>query len=568
MLTFHRRRVPAAVAALAIVATLSFSAPAQAEEVDPSTLPQEEVTTTEVIEAGEPTEPAAETTEVLPPEEEVVDEEGEDAPSFAARVAVPSDLSTTPAVEPVAPIACVVIPDSWATENLEPKFTAAGLVFDGPHEDSVNWYQRVSAGNAQGLTGMKYTLAPGTTGFKAEVKVEVNPRTDLGKGYVTYTTLSSYGGAATGVVDVQAGLWYASGIPYGQYGSLSTPVTWEQLIALMPNNTLLSAPSLHLQTRSTADSHSTVTSITSSCGTTDFTHAAPTVQQCVTPNLVPVAITSAAQLRSDSKSGGSYTVTTKGLELQWHGVGDDLSQSKAAWYYDLATPFPLNKLGATSLTYTSTSTAAGAAAAGENYTITVDGAWKGNIVKEPGIANYWSTFAVPGLAGDPAFTYRKAVGTIQDFVNAYWADSMSHVVNVIAIGGSGGSGSFGEGFATKQTAGCYVLTYGVPVPVTPPTTTPTNPGTTTGGTTTTTTTGAAATTTTPTSTPTPTPSGTASAAPDGEPSATADLPTEAFDSNATSGDAPWWPWVLGLFILLVLALLWFLVFRKRFGGQP
>ena len=308
-----------------------------------------------------------------------------------------------------------------------------------------------------------------------------------------------------------------------------------------------------------------VTTQTAGCYELTYGIPAPVVASCLAANLVKVAVTTASQLTYDSRSGGSSSVTSNGLEVAWHGP--DLSQSKVAWYY--ATDFPLYKLGTPSIGYTQTS----GASVGQNFTVTVDGVWKGNIVKEPGIADYWTTFSIPGLSADPAASYRKAIGTIQDFVNAYWADDMTHDVRVVAIGGSGGSGSEGVGVVTTQTAGCYELTYGIPA-VTPPATTPGTGGSTLGTTGTgtgTTGTGAAAVTTptpTPTASATPKPTPSATPAPSADDTeATDELPTEAFGAEATSGDAPWWPWVLGIAILLILVLLWFLVFRRRFRNQ-
>jgi hypothetical protein len=478
------------------------------------------------------------------------------ADSHSVVTSVTSSCGTTTFPAPVAAVACTAVA-GWAPEDVAPALTTGGLVFNGPNAQSVNYYQRVSSGNAQGITGMAYTLAPGTTGYKAELKVEVNPNADLGSGVIHYATLSTIGTAPTGTIDAQNAQWYTNKIAYSSPGGMGNPLSWSALIALMPNNTLLSAPSLHLQSNSTADSHSIVKSVTSSCGTTDFTTPAPVVETCLPSNVVKVAVSSASQLTYDSRSGGSSSITSKGLELAWHGP--DLTQSKVAWYY--ATNFPLYKLGSPSISYDVTS----GASVGQNFSITVDGVWKGNIVKEPGIPDYWTTFSIPGMSADPTAGYRKAIGTIQDFVNAYWADSSSHDVRVVAIGGSGGSGSQGVGILHSQSAGCYELTYGIPAVVTPP-------ATTTGSTTGTTGTAGAA---TPAATPTATPSATPKATPSPTPTATTapseddtELPTEAFDAEPTGGDAPWWPWAVGAAILALLALLWFLVFRRRFANRP
>ncbi|MEP6482134.1 MAG: hypothetical protein ABJA94_09030 [Rhodoglobus sp.] len=184
----------------------------------------------------------------------------------------------------INPLAQVCVPVAgWSTEDRAPVTTAAGLLFDGPHSEAVDYYQRVSAGNAQGLNGMTYTIAPGATGYGAQLVVEVNPNADLGHGEVTYTTLSTSGNPSSGIVDAQNGLWYASRIDYNAPGGQGHPLSWSSLIALMPNNTLLSAPSLHLQTASLADSHSVVTSVSSSCGTTDFTTPAAVSPAATSP---------------------------------------------------------------------------------------------------------------------------------------------------------------------------------------------------------------------------------------------------------------------------------------------
>ena len=308
---------------------------------------------------------------------------------------------------------------------------------------------------------------------------------------------------------------------------------------------------------------------TQSAGCFDLTFGvpAPVVASCLPANLVNVAVTTPSQLVYDSRSGGSSSVTSKGLQVAWHGP--DLSQSKVAWYYP--TNFPLSQLGTPSIDYDVTS----GASVGQNFTVTVDGVWKGNIVKEPGIADYWTTFSIPGMSADPTASYRKAIGTIQDFVNAYWVDNQAHDVRVIAIGGSGGSGSEGVGVVKTQTAGCYELTYGIPaVIVTPPVTTPpatTPPATTPPAAGTTTVTpgpvAAAATTPTPTPTATATPKPTPSATPAPADDATDELPTEAFGGEPTGDAAPWWPWAVGGAILLLLLLLWFLLFRRRRANE-
>ena len=234
----------------------SDSQPTESPSPDPSPTP----TLTDV--PSDPTESPTDSPSDVPP----TDPEG--PPIFAAFFA-PAEFSVA-AATPVAAVACVPVA-GWATEDLAPTLTAGGLVFDGPHAPSVNYYQRVSAGNAQGLTGMSYRIAAGATGYGAELVVEVNPNADLGGGVIHYATLSTIGNPSTGTIDAQNGLWYTSKIAYASPGGMGNPLSWDALIALMPNNVLLSAPSLHLMTNSPADAHSIVTSVTSSCGTTDFT---------------------------------------------------------------------------------------------------------------------------------------------------------------------------------------------------------------------------------------------------------------------------------------------------------
>jgi len=206
----------------------------------------------------------------------------------------------------VPAVTCVGV-EGWTAVDLAPTLTAEGVVFDGPHAQSVNYYQRVSAGNAQGLTGMSYTIAPGTTGYKAELKVEVDPNTSLGGATLSYATLSTIGTASEGTIDAQNALWYTSKIAYASPGGMGNPLSWNAIIALMPNNTLLSAPSLHLQTNSTADSHSVVTSVTSSCGTTDFTTPAP-AQLTLTAPTDGGAFSEAPELAWTAADGALYEV--------------------------------------------------------------------------------------------------------------------------------------------------------------------------------------------------------------------------------------------------------------------
>jgi hypothetical protein len=182
----------------------------------------------------------------------------------------------------VPPLTCVVNGKSDTEQgDLSPVLTEAGLVFDGPTEpgQGKDIYYRVTSGNAQGITGIGYTVAPGSVGFTAQINIEVNPHNAIG----SYTTLAANesGSGTFSNMETQP-IWWATRIHSGP-GSLSQTLTLTQLIALMPNNTLYSAPSLHLQSNSLSTAHSVVTSMTSSCHSYNYvtTKPEPTTRQTV-----------------------------------------------------------------------------------------------------------------------------------------------------------------------------------------------------------------------------------------------------------------------------------------------
>jgi hypothetical protein len=198
----------------------------------------------------------------------------------------------------------------WAAEtdtgDLPPTVGPDGLEFKGPHTVAMDYYQRVTAGNMQGLTGMTVTYAAGGSGYQALVVVEVDPNVDLNAtpGINHYATISSVLGAGdtSGTFNVQDGLWYTSKIAPGSPGGQGHPISWAAMTALMPDNTLLSAPSLHQQTQTGADALSVVTSLSSSCGSTNFV-----------PRLIDVAVlgdpTKTDQLCTETGlTGGVITV--------------------------------------------------------------------------------------------------------------------------------------------------------------------------------------------------------------------------------------------------------------------
>ena len=182
----------------------------------------------------------------------------------------------------VPPLTCVVNGKSDTEQgDLSPVLTEAGLVFDGPTElrQGKDIYYRVTSGNAQGITGIGYTVAPGSVGFTAQINIEVNPHNSLGN----YTTLAANesGSGTFSNMETQP-IWWATRIHSGS-GSLNQTLTLTKLIELMPNNTLYSAPSLHLQSSSPSSAHSVVTALTSSCHSYNYvtTKPEPTTRQTV-----------------------------------------------------------------------------------------------------------------------------------------------------------------------------------------------------------------------------------------------------------------------------------------------
>ena len=197
---------------------------------------------------------------------------------------------------------------------------------------------------------------------------------------------------------------------------------------------------------------------------------------CPVPTQVLVSSLSALDM-SESRLGAVNSMTRSGLALSWHQVSptpvggpstNPLYYSKAAWYY--AVDFPLEKLGTTSIDFRSSQR--NGASVGENYKISINGAWVGNLVKEPSFPLYWATFDVPGMADGPNPSYQYSYGSIQDFLDGFANNGVTNA-RVSAIGGSGGSGSEGSGVVVSQTAGCLQLNYLKPAPVQ---VTPTAPG--------------------------------------------------------------------------------------------
>jgi len=184
------------------------------------------------------------------------------------------------------PVACVVntalpgLGDAGSNESgdLLPTQGQHGLLFKGPTApgQAMDTYGRVLAGNAQGITNMSVTFADGSAGYPAQVVEEISR---VPGGFATLST-NFDASEAHGTINLLTwGKWYTSKIASGP-GSLAwvstgNTETYAQLVANFPNNTLLSTPSLHLQTNATADSFSTVTELDSSCVNKSFVPPVP-----------------------------------------------------------------------------------------------------------------------------------------------------------------------------------------------------------------------------------------------------------------------------------------------------
>jgi hypothetical protein len=197
------------------------------------------------------------------------------------------------------PVTCVATGGFSSDEgDVAPTLTPEGLTFAGPSAKAIDTYQRVTAGNAQGITALSVTYAAGGTGQPAQVVIEINPHTTL-----SYATLSTNLVAPSGTINLldSSVLWSTTKIASGP-GSLSSPIPYTSLVALFPANTLLSAPSLHLLSNSTDADLSVVTAISSSCGSASFVPTKPE------PLRTTTAVSGDTVCSTDG--GGSYTVTT------------------------------------------------------------------------------------------------------------------------------------------------------------------------------------------------------------------------------------------------------------------
>ncbi len=468
------RRTAAALAALSIISTLAFAAPAVADE--PATDPVFVVDETPV---DAPVETPVDET-VVPEDEAPAEEAPEETPADDDTPAQPLTSRAAPAAPAIA----------GAPLNQE---CAPGDIIPVTIDGNADLSYDTRSGGSSSITTSGLALSwhgPDLSQSKVAWYYATNfPLSELGTPTIDYSLTSgaSVGqnfsitdnGVWKGNIVSEPGIadyWTSFSIP----GMSADPTasyrkaigTIDDFLAAYYADTINNGVAHDVRVVAIggsggSGSEGTGVLHSQSAGCFQLTYGstpAPTVQECTATT--PVAVGASSQLTFDTRTGGSSRVTPAGMAVTWHGP--DLSQSKVAWYY--ATDFPLSELGTPAIDYTSTS----GASVGQNFTVYVDGAWKGNIVKEPGIANYWTTFSIPGMSADPTASYRKAIGTIDDFLAAYWADNPSHDVRVKAIGGSGGSGSEGTGVVHSQTAGCLTLTFAATLAGAPTQIAPTN----------------------------------------------------------------------------------------------
>lgn len=187
----------------------------------------------------------------------------------------------------VQPQECVVTGGFASDEgDTAPVLTPEGWKFAGPNAGSTDIYQRVSSGNLQGITNINYTLTSGGSGEPAQVVIEVNPHGAIYPGgpVISFATISTnFTAGPSGNLNAYAGDWSSTKIPSPLAGSLADPQPYSFFEAAIPNNTLDSAPSLHLLSNSTANDVSTVSSISSNCDSADFTTSQPESTVTVVP---------------------------------------------------------------------------------------------------------------------------------------------------------------------------------------------------------------------------------------------------------------------------------------------
>jgi len=180
----------------------------------------------------------------------------------------------------------------------------------------------------------------------------------------------------------------------------------------------------------------------------DYTFRLPTTSPCVdtTAALVSTDANTRGWSFAESGTGGSNTYVDGGLNIAT--VAPQGSQSKAAGY--VPADFALQDAGVPSMDYTSNS----GEKPGLQMTISLDGAWNGNLVYEPLFDKWWGTRAIPGVPAGPN-SYQKAYGTLDEIL----AGSQGHAIRVIAVGYSLGGNAIGDATIHSITAGCTTYSF-------------------------------------------------------------------------------------------------------------
>lgn len=270
---------------------------------------------------------------------------------------------TNTACAPPKPIVCVL--NTGIPAGPEPGDHAAvqgpnGLDFKGASVPAIDWYQRVLSGNAQGITYLSVTYAPGGTGQPAQVVIEV-----LAPYFVTasdpsgYATLSTNLVAPSGTINLLApGIgWSSTHIASGA-GSLASPESYSNLVDQIGVNSLFSAPSLHLLTKSKSGDSSTVVSLNSSCGNNsyvptkpkdDVSHTSTTRVDCTSNSQTTITTTTTKPYiwNADSKS---YVLDTDSAD--WKVTTDTPGVTVPLSGEDIATKCPDNVITPTGPSYT------------------------------------------------------------------------------------------------------------------------------------------------------------------------------------------------------------------------
>ncbi|TAL14519.1 hypothetical protein EPN95_02910 [Patescibacteria group bacterium] len=284
-----------------------------------------------------------------------------------------TDANTACPPPPPTAIDCVVntsIPWSAEPGDHKPVQGPNGLDFKGASVAAIDWYLRVLSGNAQGITYLSVTYAPGGTGQPAQVVVEV-----LAPYFVTpsdptgYATLSTNLVAPSGTIDLLApGIgWSSTHIASGP-GSLGSPESYSDLVNQIGVNSLFSAPSLHLLTNSTSGDVSTVVALNSSCGNNDFvptkpaddvSHTSTTTVDCTSDSQTTITTTTTKpQVWDASATPPGYATDTNPAD--WTVTDDSPGVTVALTSDQIAESCPDNVITPTGPSYTESCQVTGA----------------------------------------------------------------------------------------------------------------------------------------------------------------------------------------------------------------